>query len=88
MAKDRRYIRVKNLLSGGHIHSFPDIFLDIPKSVVARDLGINNVRFSKLINKVELFLLKDIYRFADLLEVDGMYLLHLIRECKLNCVRS
>jgi hypothetical protein len=40
MAKDRRYTRVKNLMSGGHIRSFQDIFLDIPKSVVARDLGI------------------------------------------------
>ena len=50
----------------------------VPKSVVARDLGINNMRFSKLINQPALFSLKDTFRFAALLEVDDMVLISLI----------
>ncbi len=78
--EDRRYTTVKNLISGGYIKSFLEIFDILPKSVVARDLGINNVRFSKLIDHVQLFLLKDIYRFAEFIEVDGMDLLYLIHQ--------
>jgi hypothetical protein len=76
MAKDRRYTRVKHLIDGGYIKSFQDIFVDgIPKSVVARDLGINNVRFSKQINNVELFVLKELYRFAEFIEIERKILL-------------
>ena len=60
------------------MHSFGEIFDIVPKSVVARDLGINNMRFSKLINQPALFSLKDTFRFAALLEVDDMVLISLI----------
>jgi hypothetical protein len=49
-------------------------------SVVARDLGINNVRFSKLINNVELFVLKELYRFAENIEIERKILLDLVDQ--------
>jgi hypothetical protein len=80
MAKDRRYIYVKHLIADGHIKSFQDIFKAIPKSVVARDLGINNVRFSKLMHNVELFVLKELYRFAEFIEIEGKTLLDMVDQ--------
>jgi hypothetical protein len=78
MGKDKRYTTVKNLISGGFINSFQDIFETIPKSVVARDLGMNNVRISKLMNNVDGFVFKDIFRLAALLEVDKKILTILV----------
>jgi hypothetical protein len=49
-------------------------------SVVARDLGINNVRFSKLINNVELFVLKELYRLAENIEIERKILLDLVDQ--------
>jgi hypothetical protein len=80
MAKHKRYTTVKYLLIDGRIKSFRDIFDEIPKSVVARDLGINNVRFSKMLDNVELFLFKDVYRFAEKIEVEGKILIDLIDQ--------
>lgn len=78
MAKDKRYTTVKNLISGGYIKSFEEIFDTIPKSVVYLDLGMNNTRFNSLVENVELFLLKDIFRIAALFEVDEKIILDLI----------
>jgi hypothetical protein len=78
MAKDRRYTTIKNLITGGYISSFREIFDTLPKSVVARDLGLNNVRFSRLIENVEKFVLKDLFQLAGLLEIEEMVLLNLV----------
>ena len=80
MAKDRRYITVKNLFAGGYIKSLQDIFDNVPKSVVASDLGMNNIRFSKLINNLDRFVLKDIYRLAYIIEVDESVILNLVHQ--------
>lgn len=80
MVKDRRYTTVKNLIEGGYIKSFLDIFDTIPKSVVARDLGMNNIRFTKLMNNVDLFWVRDLYKLAFYLEVDGMVVLQLVHQ--------
>jgi hypothetical protein len=78
MEKDNRYRIVKPLMSDGQIKSFKDIFLYIPKSVVARDLGINNVRFTRLMNDVGDFTLNDIFRLAAFCEIDELDLLKLV----------
>lgn len=80
MSKDKRYITVKNLISGGYIKAFQDIFDTLPKSVVARDLGMNNTRFTKLKNNVDLFSLRELFRFASYLEVDDMVLVDLVYQ--------
>ena len=80
MAKDKRYINLKNLFSGGHIKSLQDIFDAVPKSIVARDLGMNNIRFSRLIHNVDRFVLKDLYRLAEVIEVDETIILNLVHK--------
>ena len=80
MEKDRRYVHIKSLISGGYIKSFREIFSIIPKSVVARDLGMNNMRFSRLMNNVDQFSLKDILRLATFLEIDEMILINLVYQ--------
>ena len=80
MAKDKRYNTVKNLISGGYIKTFTEIFDTIPNSVVAQDLGFNSVRMTNLMNNVDRFILKDVIKLADLLEVDAMEILKLIYD--------
>lgn len=80
MAKDKRYNTVKNLITGGYIKTFIEIFDTIPKSVVAQDLGFNSVRMTNLMNNVDRFILKDVIKLADLLEVDAMEVLKLIHD--------
>lgn len=78
MSKDKRYIIVKNLIEGGHITLFRDIFDVLPKSILYKDLGMNNERFSNLMNHVEHFLLNDLFRIADLIEVDKSRILDIV----------
>lgn len=80
MSRDRRYATIKKLISGGHLESFREIFDTLPKSIVAHDLGMNNTRFTKLINNVELIMFRDVLRIADLIEVDESALTDLIRK--------
>ena len=80
MAKDRRYITVKNLIESGYIKSFMEIFDTLPKSVVARDLGMNNRRFTRLMNNVGQFSIIDLLIFASLLEVDKIVFLKLVLQ--------
>lgn len=70
MVKDKRYKSVKNLIESGHITLFREIFDTLPKSVVYKDLGMNNDRFTNLMNNVELFLINDLFRIADLIETE------------------
>jgi hypothetical protein len=78
MTRDRRYGTVKILISGGHIKSFREMFYTIPKTVVARDLGINNIRFTRLINNLEKFILKDLFLIASFIEIDETTLMQLV----------
>jgi hypothetical protein len=77
MAKDRRYITVKNLITAGYIKSFREIFETIPKSVVARDLGMNNARFTRLMNDVGSFTLEELFRLSVFLEIEGSIIVNL-----------
>lgn len=78
MPRDPRYKNVKNLISGGYITAFREIFGVIPKTVVARDLGMNNTRFSRLIVNVDKFVLKDLFLIASFIEVDEQTLINLV----------
>ncbi len=80
MAKDRRYELIVPMVSAGRIHHFRDLFHFIPKTIVARDLGINNVRFTRLIDDLEGFTLKDLLRLAALMEMETALLLRLILD--------
>ena len=78
MVKDKRYKTVNYLISGGFIKSFTEIFDSIPKSVVYKDLGMNNTRFNHLMDNVEDFVLKDLFKIAELIEIDEKVILDLI----------
>lgn len=78
MERDRRYAIVKSLISSGYIKTFRDIFNAVPKSVIARDLGINNMRFTKHMFNVHKFTLEDIFNLANLLEVDEDTIVNLV----------
>lgn len=78
MSKDKRYNTLKNLISGGYIKTFGEIFDTIPKSVVAADLGMNNVRFTKLMHNPVGFLVNDLFRIAALIDIDEKAILDLV----------
>jgi hypothetical protein len=76
--KDRRYATIQKLISGNLLGSFREIFDTLPKSVVAKDLGIDLVRFTGMMNDVERFSIRNLFRLAALLEVDPKKILDLI----------
>jgi hypothetical protein len=80
MMKDKRYSTVKNLINAGHVHRFGEIFEHIPKSVVYADLGMNNTRFNDLLDNVEKFNLKDLFRIARLFNITEKQILELVLE--------
>ena len=80
MERDERYTTVKHLIETGYIKSFRDMFPTIRKSVVARDLGMNNGRFTRLMNNVKKFTLDELYRLAVFLEIDEKKMLELTHE--------
>lgn len=78
MPKDKRYNITKLLIQSGDIKTLAEVFDVIPPSVVAKDFGTNNTRFSKLTTNPELFRVKEIYRLSDLFEVDPLKMFALV----------
>jgi hypothetical protein len=78
MAKDKRYNTVKNLILGGYIKTFAEIFDTLPKSVLAKDLNFNSVRINKSIDDVGSIYARDLFRIAALLEVPEIKIMELV----------
>jgi hypothetical protein len=78
MAKDKRYGTVKKLIESGYIDSFSGILETIPKTNVARDLGMHHQTFDKLLKSPDRFAFKDAIRIASLIEVEDMKIINLI----------
>ena len=80
MAKDTRYNTVRKLILADQVKNFREIFVDdtIPKSVIARDLGMNNERFTKVMYNMEEFGMKHILRLAVLIDIDRKILIDII----------
>lgn len=78
MVKDKRYINAKNLILGGHIKTFRELFDAVPKTVIAQDLGINNVRFNDIMNDVGRFFIKDMFKLAELMDIPEIEIMKLI----------
>jgi len=72
MQKDVRYSTVKKLIQTGDIKLLREIFdkETITKTTVRKDLGIHNQRFNKLLDHPNKFVLDDLFRLAELLELD------------------
>jgi hypothetical protein len=68
------------MLDQGRIKSFTDIFLYLPKSVLAADLGKNLKRFNELLLHVEGFTIKDLVIMSNLCGLTRMEMFRLIDE--------
>ena len=80
MPRDERYKNVKNLIESGNIKSFREIFDSkvIPKTVVAKDLGMHHQTFGKLLAHPEHLTYKDSFRIAALIDTDEKAIMNLI----------
>lgn len=76
--KDRRYAALKAYIDSGEIKGFTELFDIVPKSIFVRDTGINFVRLTNKINNPEKFTVKDIFLFAQLINIDSRKLYNLI----------
>ena len=70
------------MIIDGRITSFREMFDRevIPKSVVARDLGMNNTRFTRLMMNVNQFTYGETYLIAGFLEINEVTMSKLISE--------
>lgn len=76
--KDKRYNTVGKLIRSNEIQRFDEILDTIPKTRLALDLGINPERMNRLLDNIDLFVIKDLFALAELLEVDTLAVLQLI----------
>lgn len=88
MGKDERYLEIKKIITSGIIEELSGIFKYIPKSVVAMDLGKNTGRTDVFFESPEDLMFKDIYRLAQLIEVDKSVILDLIEKQYLNNLKK
>ena len=85
MIKDDRYNLIKPMIESDRVRTFGDIFKYIPKTVVAKDLGMNVSRFSDLIKNLDKFRLEDLFHLAELCGLDPRDLFGLVtNEYELN----
>jgi len=78
MAKDKRYTTVRNLITGGYIKSFSEIWDTLPKTIVARDLKKHHQTFSKLISSPEKIRFEEAIEIASLIEIESIQIINLI----------
>lgn len=86
--KDRRYNTVGKLIRTNEIKTFEEILDTIPKTRLALDLGINPERMNRLLANIELFVMKDLFALAELLEVETIAVLHLANNQYLQDKKS
>jgi hypothetical protein len=88
MEKDHRYKTVKVMIEAGHVTEFKQVFDHIPKSVVARDLGTNNNRMTRMITHVEQFNFLEVFKISGLIDIDFRILLNLVATQFLNSMND
>jgi len=64
----------------GRVQSFNDIFVYIPKTVVAGDLGIKVTRFNNLMSNVENFVIRDVILIGSFCELNVDVVLELWKK--------
>jgi hypothetical protein len=57
--KDKRFSIAAKLIRTNEIKTFSEIIDIVPKTVVAKELGINPERFNRLLATIDLFVVKD-----------------------------
>src|SRR3954466_1740675 len=77
MAKDPRYTTLYKLITSGQLNSLAEMLVILPKTVLARDLGMHHITLNKLIAHPGQFKLDDIYEIASLIGVENKVMLQL-----------
>ena len=67
---DHRYGYIRVMYEAGKLTSFMDIFIHIPKTVVAGDMGIKIDTFNKMLACPDRFSLERIDELAQLVDLD------------------
>lgn len=80
MDKDPRYATVRHLIETGYVTMFAQIFETIPKSVIAKDVGMNNTRFTWLMGDPAEFTLEELFRIAELLGIEREAMVALVMK--------
>jgi plasmid maintenance system antidote protein VapI len=82
MVKDKRYNTVKKLILANALGSFAEIFDTLPKTVLAKDLGMHHQTLTKLLAEPKRFTFERAFDIAELLEVDPLAVANLIaKQC-------
>ena len=68
--RDPRYLLVQPMYEKGRLKTFKDIVAIIPRTTIAKDLGMKVQRFNKLLKRVGKFELEHIAQIANFCEVD------------------
>ena len=76
--KDARYALIPVLLEDGKIERLSDIFKFVPKTIVARDMGISLGQWDKYMEKVVPLTLKRLFRLAELCGITERQVLGLV----------
>ena len=63
---DHRYPTIKPMLDQGRIKKLTDIFIYIPRTVLANDMGKNLKRPNELLDRLENFTIKDLLLIGNL----------------------
>jgi hypothetical protein len=64
--QDHRYPTIKPMLDQGRIKKLTDIFIYIPRTVLAQDIGKNLKRLNELLDRPENFTIKDLLLIGNL----------------------
>ena len=80
MAKDPRYNLIRPKYKRNEIRLFSDIFLTLPKSLVAKDLGKEKRRFNELVDNPNEFTWLELEKFSSNCEMNIVRILHADRN--------
>ena len=76
--KDNRYIPAGKLIRVNETKSFKEIFYILPKTTVAKDIGMKVDRFSEKMEDPGLFTVNELLKIATLLDVELIAVLNLV----------
>lgn len=76
--KDKRYNTVRKLILANALGSFSEIFDTLPKTVLAKDLGMHHQTLTKLLSEPLKFSFERAFDIAGLIDVDPMAIVTLI----------
>lgn len=77
VSQDNRYKTALDVVLGGRMQTFDQIFTIVPKSVVYKDLGMNYNKFEKLLKSPDLFTIRELAAIAKLIGCDAKIIVDL-----------